>query len=80
MQDKLIKIEGENRIIINGVINSIAYLLSTQNSINFTRKELLNKITKALKTNKVIISIYEMILLQENNKKEIKNVRKQWNY
>ena len=68
MKNSLLKIEGENRIVVNGVVESVRRLLLTDYKVDLTKEETLKKVIKALKTNGVIISIYEMVLELEKEK------------
>jgi hypothetical protein len=71
-EDKIIKIQGENRIIFDGVVRSVAWLLKGGQNKVLPQKELLKRVMTALKTNACIITIYEMVVQQmkEENKKE----------
>ena len=68
VKNSLLKIEGENRIVVNGVVESVRRLLLTDYNVDLTKEETLKKVIKALKTNGVIISIYEMVLELEKEK------------
>ena len=70
MEDKLIKIEGENRITFDIVVQSVGFLFNTNDSIKLTKEELLKKVMRALKTNGVIFSIYKMIRQLDEEAKE----------
>lgn len=70
MEDKLIKIEGENRITFDIVVQSVGFLFNTNDSIKLTKEELLKKVMRALKTNGVIFSIYKMIKQLDEEAKE----------
>ena len=70
MEDKLIKIEGKNRITFDIVVQSVGFLFNTNDSIKLTKEELLKKVMRALKTDGVIISIYRMIKQLDEEAKE----------
>ena len=70
MEDKLIKIEGENRIIFNTVIDTVGFVFKTDANMELTKEELLKKVMRALKTNGVIFSIYKMIRQLDEEAKE----------
>ena len=64
--EKMIKVEGENRIIINGVVDCVRRLLKTESNREESKSDVYKKVMEALKTNGIICAIYEMVLRLEN--------------